>query len=225
MTVEFTDHSTVELINFTGSDEMVARAAWVSNIGDESRTKEELEGIPKLIDFLYKNSHMSPFEHGQYTFYIRTPIFVAREFHRHRTQSYNEVSGRYSEMKPRFYIPRLDRPMRQTGKVGAYTFEADEILAVKVIDELMKGSEEQWDRYMRLKNMGVANEVARCALTINLITEFYATVNPRNLMQFLTLRDAPQALFEIREVAQMMDEIFAQTMPMTHSAFSTYDPR
>lgn len=221
MSIELFNNSTVELVNFTGGDEMVARAAWVSNVGEESKTKDASE-IQGLINFLYRNHHNSPFEHGQFTFYVKTPIFVAREYHRHRTMSYNEVSGRYSDMKPRFYIPGEGRPVVQKGKIGSYEFAYDNKLNAKITKRLIKSSERQWKEYMRLKKMGAANEVARMALTVNLMTEFYATVNPRNLMQFLTLRQDPQALYEIRDVADQMAVHFQQQMPLTSNAFNRY---
>lgn len=220
MTVEFVSESTVELIQSNATDEMVAMAAWVSNnLVSEERLKDTKK-VQGLINFLYREKHMSPFEHGQFTFKITTPIFVAREFHRHRTQSYNEMSGRYTEMPPMFYVPSLDRPMVQSGKIGEYTFVEDRELSVEVIRELIEGSEDQYARYLRLKELGAANEVARMALTVNIMTQFYATVNPRNLMQFLDLRDADQALYEIREVAGKMAHIFENTMPLTHGAWA-----
>src|SRR5688572_21235185 len=107
--IEFVDHSTVRLVKTNASDEDVAYAAWVSNFDNpEARDTSDLS---KLINFLYKNRHMSPFEHGSFTFFVDTPIFVAREFMRHRTFSYNETSGRYKEMKPRFYLPNFERPL------------------------------------------------------------------------------------------------------------------
>lgn len=219
MTVEFFSESNVELVQSNATDDMVAMAAWVSNgLNDEERLAD-YDKVAGLINFLYRNRHMSPFEHGQFTFKITTPIFVAREFHRHRTQSYNEVSGRYSEMKPRFYVPSTVRPVVQKGKIGAYSFEADEVVNQEVINVLMAGAERQWEDYLYLKSIGAANEVARMALTINLYTEFYATVNPRNLMAFLDLRTDPQALYEIREVADKMETILATQMPLTYKAY------
>lgn len=222
MTVEFVNESTVELVNFTGGDEMVARSAWVSTVGSESKTKDASE-IQGLINYLYKNYHLSPFEHGQFTFYIKTPLFVAREFHRHRTMSYNEVSGRYSDMKPVFYIPEPERNLIQHGKVGAYTFvPGDGEKYVKMMRTLQTNSESAWEEYMELKQAGIANEVSRMVLPLNLMTEFYATVNPRNLMQFLNLRTEAQALFEIRDVANKMEELFRSTMPLTAHAWSKF---
>lgn len=222
MTVEFFSESEVQLVNFTGSDETVARAAWVSTVGEESRTKDA-SNIQKLIDYLYKNRHMSPFEHGQFTFYIKTPLFVAREFHRHRTMSYNEISGRYTTMKPRFYVPPLDRPLIQVGKPGAYTFEpGNKDQHVIVNNILQKKSISAWNEYENLRSASVANEVARMVLPLNLMTEFYATVSPRNLMQFLDLRTEGQALFEIRDVASQMEQFFEIEMPLTHHAYRRY---
>lgn len=221
MTVEFFNGSQVELVQSNASDDMVAMAAWVSNGLDQETRLEDKAKVAGLIKFLYRNRHMSPFEHGQFTFKITTPIFVAREFHRHRTQSYNEVSGRYSEMKPRFYVPSSSRPVVQKGKIGAYTFEPDENVNQEVINVLMAGAERQWEDYLYLKSIGAANEVARMALTINLFTEFYATVNPRNLMAFLDLRTDKQALYEIRDVADQMELVLKTQMPLTYAAYTS----
>src|SRR5690606_17204941 len=114
----FVESSTVELIKTNACDEDVAHAAWVSNFGDEARDRDTSR-IAGLINFLYRERHMSPFEHGSFTFFVDTPIFVAREFMRHRTASYNETSGRYKELEPRFYMAPDDRPLVQEGKVGA----------------------------------------------------------------------------------------------------------
>lgn len=222
MTVEFFNESEVQLVNFTGSDEMVARAAWVSTVGEESRTKDA-STIGGLINYLYKNKHMSPFEHGQFTYYIKCPLFVAREFHRHRTMSYNEISGRYTTMKPRFYVPSFERPIVQQGKVGMYSFApGDHDQHAGVISTIQENSIEAWDRYSELRDAGVANEVARMVLPLNLMTEFYATVSPRNLMQFLDLRTEGQALYEIRDVATKMETFFEDEMPLTHTAYRRF---
>ena len=139
---------------------------------------------------------------------------------RHRTFSFNEYSGRYSEMKPRFYVP-AQRPMIQSGKIGSYTFvPGTQEQETEVINSLHEQSENAWNSYMHLKEQGVANEVARMVLPVNIMTEFYATVNPRNLMHFLDLRADEQALFEIRQVAYAMKDIFAEVMPLTYEAYT-----
>ena len=222
MTVEFVNESTVELIQSNASDDMVAMAAWVSNGLDTEDRLADKKKVRGLINFLYREKHLSPFEHGQFTFKITTPIFVAREFHRHRTQSYNEMSGRYTEMLPQFYLPNAHRPMIQSGKIGQYKFELGDIpQQTAVYNSIQEQSTSAWEAYQYMKSQGVANEVARMVLPVNIMTQFYATVNPRNLMQFLDLRNADQALYEIRDVSRKMEEIFAVQMPMTWWAYTT----
>ena len=219
MSIEFVSYARAELIKTNASDVDVARAAWVSNYGEDAREKDA-EHIEGLINFLYRERHMSPFEHGSFTFFIDCPLFVAREFHRHRTFSYNEVSGRYSELKPRFYVPPRERPLIQAGKVGAYNFTqgSDEQYAL-VKRHLELNAKEAWKSYSSLIQNGLAREVARDVLPLNLMTQFYATVNPRNLMQFLDLRNHPQALYEIRQVAIEMEKFFEVVMPLTYTAY------
>ena len=116
--MQVVSESTVELIKHNASDEDVAFAAWVSNFASEARERPT-DHIAGLINFLYREKHMSPFEHGSFTFFVDTPIFVAREFMRHRTWSYNEASGRYKLLEGRLYITPLTRPQVQKGKVGS----------------------------------------------------------------------------------------------------------
>ena len=220
ITIEIVDHSTVSLVQSNASDDMVAMAAWVSNnLNDEERLKDR-DKVAGLIKYLYRNKHLSPFEHGQFTFKIVTPIFVAREFHRHRTQSYNEMSGRYTDMLPQFYVPSADRPLIQSGKIGAYTFvPGSEGQQDEVFGGIKARADDAWEEYQYLKSIGVANEVARMVLPVNIMTQFYATVNPRNLMAFLDLRTEAQALYEIREVANKMESYLEEQMPMTYNAY------
>lgn len=217
---EYVAGSTVELVQHNASDDMVCMAAWVSFDKDkEDRLKDE-KAKAGLIKFLYNNKHMSPFEHGQFTFKVTTPLFVRSEHHRHRTQSYNEVSGRYTKYDLRFYLPPRDRPMVQEGKPGQYRF--------------VEGTDDQWAKYdRRLQDFvregcrlyndtlddGIAKELARVFLPVNLLTSYYATVNPRNLMAFLDLRTDPTALHEIRDVADQMEVIFKEAMPLTYKAW------
>lgn len=218
--MEFVHESHVELIKHNASDLDVARAAWVSNYGEEAKEKDGAR-VKGLINYLYRERHMSPFEHGSFTFFVDTTIFVAREFMRHRTASYNEVSGRYKELAPRFYIPSPERPLIQQGKVGEYYFVAgDEEQYEMLVSELSEAYEEDWARYQRLLEAGIAKEVARISLPVGIQTQFYVTLNPRNLMQFLNLRNAPNALHEIREVAEKMETTFAEAMPYTYEAYT-----
>lgn len=217
--MKFVEHPTVELIKHNASDVDVARAAWVSNYGDDAREKDT-ENIRGLINFLYRNKHLSPFEHGSFTFFIDCPIFVAREFMRHRTFSYNETSGRYRELEPRFYIPSPARPLVQQGKVGAYTFVAGTDSQYDYVKtNTRQAYENAWGAYQNMLSAGVAKEVARNVLPVGIMTQFYATANPRNVLAFLSLRNDSHALAEIREVAVKMEEILAQKMPLTYEAY------
>ena len=218
--IEFVSESRVELIKHNASDLDVARAAWVSNFGEDAREKDGAR-VKGLIEYLYRERHMSPFEHGSFTFFVDTPIFVAREFMRHRTASYNEVSGRYTELKPKFYVASEDRPKVQEGKVGNYTFTAGndkQNFIVKWATE--KAYKTSWRMYKVMLRFGVAREVARNVLPVGIMTQFYVTMNPRNVMQFLNLRTADNALYEIREVANKMEALFAEAMPYTFEAYA-----
>ena len=217
--VEFTQHSNVTLYKSNASDLDVARAAWVSQNAEAHEKEAEPGRIEGLINFLYKNKHMSPFEHGQFTFIVDTPIFVAREFMRHRTFSFNEISGRYTEMRPVVYLCPIDRPMKQSGKVGNYVFETDRKMNTDLYLEDKEITEFLFDRYQKRIERGYAKEVSRNILPLNMMTSFWATVNPRNLMHFLKLRTDPTALYEIREVAGQMEKAFEQQMPMTYKAW------
>lgn len=213
------DHSTVELIKHNASDEDVAFAAWVSNFAAGARDRDT-SNIGKLIDFLYSNRHMSPFEHGSFTFFIDTPLFVAREFMRHRTFSYNETSGRYKQLEGRFYLPPFERPLVQVGKPGAYSFTAgDKEQYDWLVEAQIEVFELAWEKYQAALERKIAKEVARNVLPLSLYTQFYATANPRNIMQYLILRNDAQALHEIRDVAKMIEAEFAKAMPLTYAAF------
>jgi thymidylate synthase (FAD) len=217
--IETHGESTVELIKHNASDEDVAYAAWVSNFGKDAQARDTSD-LSKLINFLYSNRHMSPFEHGSFTFFVDTPLFVAREFMRHRTFSYNETSGRYKEMDGRFYVPSAERPLIQAGKVGAYTFkQGTQEQHDLVVACFMESFEVAWTRYQIMLENGIAKEVARDVLPLSLYTQFYATANPRNIMQFLVLRNDKHALWEIRKVAEVIEQEFAQAMPLTYNAF------
>jgi thymidylate synthase (FAD) len=220
--VQFVDHMSVELINTNASDDMVAMAAWVSHAQDAAERLENRDGVEKLLSFLYRNKHMSPFEHGQFICKADVPLRVRSEWHRHRTQAYNEVSTRYTEMVPRFYIPPRHRPLVQEGKPGNYFFTdgSDEQYA-KTRVVLERNSTKAYENYLELLEIGVAKEVASYNLPINMMTQFYFTASPRNLMAFLSLRNEEHALYEIRQAAEQVEVILANTMPLTYKAYRT----
>jgi len=223
--MEFVSESTVRLVKHNASDIDVAHAAWVSNFGSEAEARDTSD-VSKLINFLYSNRHMSPFEHGSFTFFVDTPIFVAREFMRHRTWSYNETSGRYKELEPRVYLAPDDRPMQQVGRIGNYSFTTGTDEQIRTKNNMTQYAYvEAWRAYQQMLDKGIAKEVARNVLPVGTMTQFYATANPRNVMQFLSLRNDGPALQEIRDVAEKIEDAFAKAMPLTYMAYVAYDWR
>lgn len=219
--IELVDHSTVELIKTNASDEDVAYAAWVSNFADEARNRDTSR-IKGLINFLWRENHTSPFEHGSFTVLVDTPIFVAREYMRHRTWSYNETSGRYMEMKPRFYLPNENRPLVQSGKIGAYKHVKGSDEQYTLMESIQaRHFEDSWVRYQQQLQAGIAREVSRNVLPLATMTQFYATANPLNVLKFFMLRSDEQALVEIREVSLIKEAIFKTAMPLTYEAFNS----
>ena len=161
------------------------------------------------------------------TFFISAPIFVFREFMRHRIASYNEESGRYRELQPVFYVPSPERKLVQVGKTGSYSFvdgtKEQYDLTVRSMKESYVFSYEQ---YQKMLEAGVAREVARAVLPVGLYSSMYVTMNARALMNFLSLRTSREGSHfpsypqrEIEMVAEKMEEIFARLMPLTHGAF------
>jgi thymidylate synthase (FAD) len=173
-----------------------------------------------LVRFLMRERHGTPFEHNLFRFHIKAPLFVTREWQRHRMGSFNERSGRYSELPDEFYVPAADDVRTQVGKPGAYTFEpvSDE-LAGQVREGIAASYAESYKRYRELLADGIAKEVARTVLPVGLYTEFYWSLNARSLMNFLSLRNAETAQREIRLYAEAVETHFAQAMPITHGSF------
>ena len=174
-----------------------------------------------LIKFLMRERHGTPFEHNAFRFHIKCPIFVAREWFRHRIGSFNEFSARYSEMPPEFYLPELDDVRRQTGKPGSYVFERleDEALRDNARRAMSITIKDSIRMYNNLIAHGVAKELARTVLPVSMYTQFYWTVNARSLMNFLSLRTQPTAQLEIRQYADDVESIFAGAMPVTYNAW------
>jgi thymidylate synthase, flavin-dependent len=214
----------------TATDMAVVNAARVSTLG-ETTVNAELspERVKGLINFLMRDRHGTPFEHTPMTFFVKAPIFVAREFMRHRVGwSYNEESGRYKELQPDFYVPGPDRLLQQVGKAGRYQFEpGTERQRMLVANSLPQVYEYAYHAYQEMLDDGVAREVARMVLPVGMFTSFYATCNARSLMHFLGLRtiheEAKIPSFPQREiamVAEKMEELWAGVMPLTHAAFT-----
>jgi thymidylate synthase (FAD) len=162
----------------------------------------------------------TPFEHNAFRFHIRTPLFVAREWFRHRVGSFNEFSMRYAKAIDEFYVPEADDVRTQVGKPGSYSFEPVEPeVAETAREELRAVYENAFAAYERLVELGVARELARAAMPVGAYTEFYWTVNARSLMNFVSLRAAETAQREIRRYADACERFLAAEMPVTYEAF------
>ena len=227
--IVFRDDMTVELVKSSASDADVIWAARVSTAGETTLEKvgESSERDAGLINYLARERHGSPFEHTSMTFFVSAPIFVFREFMRHRIASYNEESGRYRELRPVFYIPNKDRKLVQVGKTGAYTFidGTPEQLEITV-NAIKETCTLAYENYQKILASGVAREVARAVLPVTLYSSMYVTMNARALMNFLSLRTSSEGSHfpsypqrEIEMVAEKMEKHFAELMPMTYAAF------
>ncbi|MFE6224511.1 MULTISPECIES: FAD-dependent thymidylate synthase [unclassified Streptomyces] len=222
---------TVDLVKSAAADSDVLWAARVSTAGEQSL--DELQKDPErskgLINYLMRDRHGSPFEHNSMTFFISAPIFVFREFMRHRVGwSYNEESGRYRELQPVFYVPDTSRKLVQEGRPGKYVFVEGTQEQHELVGRAMESSYRQaYETYQEMLAAGVAREVARSVLPVGLFSSMYATCNARSLMHFLGLRTQhelaavpsfPQR--EIEMVGEKMEEHWARLMPLTHAAFN-----
>ncbi len=223
--LNFTSQIDVSLVDWTGNDLSIIKAAKVSTIGDASLGVNDAS--KGLIKYLMENRHGSPFEHAMMTFFVRAPIFVWREHHRHRVGfSYNEESGRYKELNPDFYIP--ERARVQTGKPGHYNIvDSDEVAKTSVMFGAIRNATRQaWGGYRAMLSIGIAREVARMCLPVNIMSSCYVTCNPRSLMNFLSLRvDSAEATYaskpqrEIQMVAEQYEHHFSRLFPVTWEAF------
>ena len=226
----FRDDVTVELVKSSASDADVIWAARVSTAGETSLEEldKDAEKSAGLINYLARERHGSPFEHTSFTFFISAPIFVFREFMRHRIASYNEESGRYRELKPVFYIPSKERKLIQVGKTGHYTFEdGTEEQFNLMVTEMKKAYTAAYDAYQKMLDAGIAREVARATLPVATYSSMYVTMNARALMNFLSLRTTAEGSHfpsypqrEIEMVGEKMEAFFAEKMPLVHAAFN-----
>jgi thymidylate synthase (FAD) len=206
----------VILVDHMAGDHKVYGAARVST-GKRPEDSSSGEVADRhLIEYLMKNGHGTPFEHAVFQFFVKAPIFVVREWQRHRIASYNEQSGRYKQFEPEFYIPqqvRVPDPRNKQSSVPVMN-DFDNILHRLNVD-----SQEAFDSYEWMIGRGVAREIARLILPLNMYTSFWFTVNARSLMNFLELRTAENAQWEIQEYARAMEDMFREIMPMTHDAW------
>jgi thymidylate synthase (FAD) len=233
MQPRFRSDVTVELVKHMASDADVLFAARVSTKGEASL--DDVNADPSrsqgLLNYLMRDRHGTPFEHNSMTFFVSAPIFVFREFMRHRIGfSYNEESGRYRQLEPVFYVPGPDRLLVQEGKPGRYVFTAGTAEQHAIADRATRASCEQaYAAYLEMLAAGIAREVARGVLPVATFSSMYVTCNARSLMALLSLRTKhedsrfpsfPQR--EIEMVAEKMEAEWAALMPLTHAAFEAH---
>ena len=211
------DKGFVRLVDYFGGDQRIVQSARVS-YGEGTKSVSQ-DGA--LIDYLLRHQHTSPFEQVVMTFHVKMPIFVARQWVRHRTGRMNEVSGRYSIMKDEFYVPAEDKvaPQSKDNKQGRSTEAFDKTTADKIISQLEEGQKEAYENYSELIDSGLAREIARINLPLSLYTEFYWEMDLHNLFHFLKLRLDSHAQYEIRVYAEVILEMCRKVAPMATESF------
>ena len=220
-TIHVLDHGFVRLDGAMADDLSVVNGARVSF----ARRKDEMDASDEgLIRFLMRDRHGSPFEHNAFRFHVRCPIFVAREWFRHRIGSFNEFSMRYAKATDDFYVPEPGRRPLAGRKAGRLQLRAGRRRTGRGDAPRAGGAvREAYATYARLVEKGVARELARAVMPVGAYTQFYWTVNARALMNFVSLRNAEFAQLEIRRYAEAVEAFFAEKMPVTHAAFVAND--
>lgn len=237
---EVFDDVSVKLVDHFGNDAAIVKSARVSTVGaneiymDPAQRLEEVGHILRrdagLINYLMREKHGSPFEHNAMTFYVKAPIFVFREFMRHRMASYNEMSGRYMELPGEFYIPNRDRNIINVGTSSKPKMAPGNGVQYLLMEkDMMEVYELAWFKYQKMLDKGIANEVARMVLPVGIFSQMYVTMNLRSVFNFLSLRtqheDAvhisrPQR--EIEMVAEKMEVEVERLFPVAYAAFNEY---
>ncbi len=214
------DHGFVRLVDYMGTDESIVQAARVS-YGKGTKKISEDRG---LIRYLMKNMHTSPFEMVEFKFHIKLPIFVARQWIRHRTANVNEYSGRYSVMPEEFYLPRQEDICFQAidNKQGRSEKAIPPELQKEFIAYLKKSQRDTFEGYSRFLEAGLAREIARINLPLAIYTEWYWKIDLHNLFHFLKLRLDKHAQREIRAYAETMADIVKTVCPIAYEAFMDY---
>lgn len=214
------DKGFVRLVDFMGGDARIVQAARVS-YGEGTRTVRE---DAALIDYLVRHKHTSPLEQVVLTFHLKMPIFVARQWLRHRTARLNEMSGRYSVMKDEFYLPEAQevRYQAKNNKQGRDPGEVAPALQARALELFETAHEDAYRDYQELLDAGVARELARINLPLSLYTEMYWQIDLHNLFHFLKLRLDAHAQYEIRAYAEVMAELARAVAPLAYEAFEEH---
>ena len=214
-TKQLLDHGELSYVQHMGSDQIIAASARVL-VDPPWREHDD----PKLIRFMARNGHTSPFEHAAVTFFIRAPIFVFRQWHRHRTQSYNEVSARYKELPEVFYVPAPEHVGVQS-ETNHQSRTMDNKSREDVPEHIRRTNEASFRSYRALLNAGAPREIARSVLPVGTYSEMYATANVLNWIRFLGERTDESAQYEIRVYADAIQEMLRELYPVTMDAWTT----
>jgi len=215
------DHGFIRLVDYLGSDQRIVQSARVS-YGEGTKSFREDKG---LINYLMRNDHTSPFEQVNFTFHVKMPIFVARQWIRHRTGRVNEISGRYSIMSDEMYKPDKEHINMQsdTNRQGRAPEPVDAALAEQVLGILDEDQKRAYANYQKLLDLGIAREISRIDLPLSLYTQWYWNMDLHNLLHFLQLRLDAHAQWEIRVYAEKILEIVRLVCPITTEAFENYE--
>lgn len=214
------DHGFVRLLDYMGSDESIVQAARVS-YGKGTKKKSQDKG---LIRYMLRNRHTSPFEMVEFKFHVKLPIFVARQWIRHRTANVNEYSGRYSVMPDEFYLPDPDQIRLQstTNNQGRSEQQADDTVKKDILEYLESSQKSAHAKYTEMIDQGLSRELARINLPLAQYTEWYWKIDLHNLLHFLKLRIDPHAQWEIQQYAIVMADMVKAVCPLAYEAFEDY---
>lgn len=212
--VKVLDNGFVKLVEFMGGDGRAVESARVS-FGSVSKGEA---ADRKLIEYLLEHGHFSPFEHSVFQFHIKCPIFVARQWMRHRIASYNEISARYTEVHDEFYFPSEFRAQDRSNRQGSLpSANLDQKRMLEIYDKAIKSA---YASYKELLDAGAAREMARLVLPVAQYTQFYWSINARSLLNFISLRADSHAQWEIRRYAEAIQGMFREKMPWTWEAWT-----
>ena len=208
------DEGFVSVVDYMGNDKAIAEAAWVST----KKNSEDVKDIERIINYMMRNGHTSPFEMCEIKLHVKLPIFVARQWIRHRTANVNEYSGRYSKMPNEFYCPENWHTQSKTNNQGSNK-EDVVILEKHLGSKTVTVPEDCFNLYEELLEAGVSKEEARIHLPLSTYTEWFWKIDLHNLFHFLQLRNDPHAQKEIREYAYAIEQIVGAWVPIAYNAY------
>ncbi|MDR0968524.1 MAG: FAD-dependent thymidylate synthase [Holosporaceae bacterium] len=215
------DHGFIRVVDYMGTDASIVQAARVS-YGAGTKKVQEDRG---LINYLMRHSHTTPFEMCEIKLHLKMPMFVARQWVRHRTASMNEYSARYSVLSADFYIPKNSQLSKQSknNKQGKSDDKLDEASSKEILEILKNSSRDAYEKYLHMiDDLSLARELARTVLPVSVYTEMYWKMDLHNLLHFLKLREDSHAQYEIREYAKVILDIVKRWTPIVYDAFVNY---